>query len=186
MKFIKISLIIFFFITFSNLKADIRKNIIESINQTDTIKFEFIQIANEKEEKGICYLKRPFYLKCQYKDKNQKELIVNRDKLVIYHKRYKKIYNYPISKSYFTEILNKKKFSGMIAEGVLEKKNGALLVKCSLKEKGEITFYFNNKNFNLNGWDLVSLNKNKITFKLLNSIKNSEIEKNFFDIPKLN
>ena len=37
---------------------------------------------------GVCYLKRPHFLKCEYKDKNQKQLIVNRNNLVIYHKRY--------------------------------------------------------------------------------------------------
>jgi len=185
-KFIRVFLVVFLFINFSALKADTKKNIIENINQTDSIKFDFIQITNEEEETGICFLKRPHYLKCEYKDKNQKQLIVNKNRLVIYYKRYEKIYNYPVSKSYFTEILSKEKFSEMIAEGMLEKKDNTFLVKCSLKEKGEIAFYFNNKNFNLHGWDLVSLNNSKITFKLLNSIKNSEIKKTFFDIPKLN
>ena len=185
-KFIRILLTIFVFVNFSILKADPKNNIIENINETNSLKFNFIQITNDREEKGICYLKRPHYLKCEYKDKNQKQLIVNKNRLVIYHKRYEKIYNYPISKSYFTEILSKEKFSEMIAEGVLEEKNNTFLIKCSLKEKGEISFYFNNKNFNLYGWDLVSLNNSKITFKLLNSIKNFEIKKTFFDIPKLN
>ena len=185
-KFIRALLVFFLFINFSILKADTKKNIIENINQTDSIKFDFIQITNDKEERGICYLKRPYYLKCEYKDKNQKKLIVNKNRLVIYHKRYEKIYNYPLSKSYFTEILNKKKFSEMIAKGNLEKKDNIFLVNCSLKEKGQIAFYFNNKNYNLYGWDLVSLNNSKITFKLLNAAKNSEIKKTFFDIPKLN
>ena len=110
-KFIRALLVFFLFINFSILKADTKKNIIENINQTDSIKFDFIQITNDKEERGICYLKRPYYLKCEYKDKNQKQLIVNRNRLVIYHKRYEKIYNYPLSKSYFTEILSKEKFS---------------------------------------------------------------------------
>ena len=185
-KLIRISFIFFLFNNFSILKADIKESIIENINNSESLKFDFVQIANEKKETGICFLKRPHYLKCEYKDKNQKQLIVNKNRLVIYHKRYEKIYNYPISKSYFTEILSKEKFSEMIAEGVLEEKNNTFLIKCSLKEKGEISFYFNNKNFNLYGWDLVSLNNSKITFKLLNSIKNFEIKKTFFDIPKLN
>ena len=74
----------------------------------------------------------------------------------------------------------------MIAKGNLEKKDNIFLVNCSLKEKGQIAFYFNNKNYNLYGWDLVSLNNSKITFKLLNAVKNSEIKKTFFDIPKIN
>jgi len=185
-KFIRILLIFFLFINFSILKADTKKNIIENINQTDSIKFDFIQITNDKEERGVCYLKRPYYLKCEYKDKNQKQLIVNKNRLVIYHKRYEKIYNYPLSKSYFTEILSKEKFSEMITEGILKKKDNTFLINCFLKEKGQIAFYFNNKNYNLYGWDLVSLNNSKITFKLLNTVKNSKIKKTFFDIPKVN
>ncbi len=187
MKFIRIFLFFFLFFEYSILKADIKKKIIENIKGTDSIKFNFIQITNnQKEERGICYLKRPYYLKCEYKDKNQKQLIVNRNKLVIYHKRYEKIYNYPLSKSYFTEILNKEKFSKMITGGILEKKDNAFLVNCSLKEKGQIAFYFDNKNYNLYSWDLISLNNSKITFKLLNPVKNSEIKETFFNIPVKN
>ena len=102
-KIIIAILTIFFSINFTNLPADPKLKIIENINKTDSIKFDFIQITNDKEERGVCYLKRPHYLKCEYKDKNQKQLIVNRNNLVIYHKRYEKIYNYPLSKSYFSE-----------------------------------------------------------------------------------
>ena len=59
-KFIRALLVFFLFINFSILKADTKKNIIENINQTDSIKFDFIQITNDKEERGICYLKRPY------------------------------------------------------------------------------------------------------------------------------
>tara|TARA_B100000700_G_C14941442_1_gene806977 strand:+ start:461 stop:1030 length:570 start_codon:yes stop_codon:yes gene_type:complete len=183
-KFIKIFLIFILFFNYSNLKADPKKNIIENINNTSSIKFNFIQISNDNNENGVCYLKRPYYLKCEYKDKNNKELIVNKNKLVIYHRKYEKIYNYPLSKSYFTEILSKEKFSKLISNGTLLEEDDFFLVKCFFEEKGEIIFYFNSENYNLNGWDLLSLNNTKITFKILNSVKNSEMKKSFFDIPK--
>ncbi len=185
-KIISIFFLISLLFNIPNLKAETKKNIIENINQTDSIKFDFVQITNSKEELGICYLKRPFYLKCQYKDKNQKELIVNKRTLIIYHKRYEKIYNYPLSKTYFTEILSKEKFIELIKNGVLAKKGSIIIIKCKLEGKGEIDFYFNGKNFSLNGWDLNSLNENKISLKIFNSVKNPEIKKSFFDIPKIN
>jgi len=185
-RFIRILLIFLLFNNFSILKADTKKNIIENINNSESIKFDFVQITNNKEETGICYLKRPHYLKCEYNDKNQKEIIVNRKQLVIYHKRYEKIYNYPLSKSYFSEILNKQKFSEMIAKGTVRKKDDVFLVNCFLEEKGEIVFYFSSKNFDLKGWDLINLNGSKIIFKILSSVKNSAIEKTFFDIPQVN
>ena len=139
-RFIRILLIFLLFNNFSILKADTKKNIIENINNSESIKFDFVQITNDKKETGICYLKKPHYLKCEYNDKNQKELIVNRKRLVIYHKRYEKIYNYPLSKSYFSEILNKEKFSEMIAGGIVRKENDNFLINCFLELISSIFF----------------------------------------------
>ncbi len=185
-KFIRILSIFLLIINFSILKADTKKNIISNINNSESLKFDFIQISDGKEETGICYLKRPHYLKCQYNDKNQKELIVNKNKLVIHQKRYKKIYRYPLSKSFFSEILDRQRFSEMISKGKINKVDDNFLVNCFLKEKGEIIFYFNSTNFNLEGWNLISLNNKKIIFQVLNSVNNLEIKNSFFDIPKIN
>ena len=185
-KLIRITFIFFFFNNFSILKADIKENIIANINNSENLKFDFVQIANEKKETGICYLKRPYYLKCEYDDKNQKELIVNRKRLVIYHKRYNKIYNYPLSKSYFSEILNKEKFGEIITNGKIKKEKETFVINSLIPEKGKISFYFTIDNFDLIGWDLISIDNSKIIFKILNISKNSEIKKNIFDIPDIN
>tara|TARA_Y100001970_G_scaffold269905_1_gene363114 strand:+ start:3396 stop:3965 length:570 start_codon:yes stop_codon:yes gene_type:complete len=185
-KVIKILIFLILSFNFTILKADIKKNIIEKINNSETLKFEFIQISNNKDEDGVCYIKRPHFLKCEYDDKNQKELFVNNKSLVIYHKRYDKIYNYPLSKSYFSEILSKKKFGRIISEGSLIRNNDVIKVNCFIKEKGEIIFYFDIESFELIGWDLIDLNQNKITLKIINTEKNLNIEKSFFKIPKKN
>ena len=91
-----------------------KSKIIENLNTIETLNFEFVQISYDKKEKGICFLKRPHFLKCIYKDQNEKELIVNRGNLVIYHKKYNKSYFYPVSKSYFMDILDKKKFKDLV------------------------------------------------------------------------
>ena len=100
--------------------ANTKLEIVNNLNSIETLKFEFIQISFEKKEYCICFLKRPHFLKCIYNNnKNQKELIINRTNLVIHHKRYNKTYYYPVSSSYFLEILNKKKFANIILEGSL-------------------------------------------------------------------
>tara|TARA_Y100000591_G_scaffold249118_1_gene220288 strand:- start:582 stop:1151 length:570 start_codon:yes stop_codon:yes gene_type:complete len=183
------SLILFLLLplnSFSILKADIKENIIQNISNVETLSFSFNQISLDKKENGICFLKRPQYLKCEYNDKNQKELIVNRKKLVIYNKRYKKIYSYPLSKSYFNEILDKNKFSKMINGGIVKKEKNNFIVDCYLKEKGNIILYFNVKNYDLMGWDLISLNNSKIQFRMFNNSKNLKIDEKIFDIPKIN
>ena len=118
-KSILILLIFIFSINTTNLTANTKSEIINNLNNIETLKFDFIQISFDKKEDGICFLKRPHFLKCIYEDKNQKELIVNRKNLVIYHKKYNKTYYYPVSKSYFVDILDKKKFKSLILDGDL-------------------------------------------------------------------
>ena len=59
-------------------------------------------------------------------------------------------------------------------------------IKYLNKNKGEITLFFNKKNYNLNGWRLVDINNNITLLKIENLIKNSDIKKNFFLIPEEN
>ena len=138
-----ISIIILFISYFNPLKALEKISIINNFNSSETLKFDFKQKSFDKDEKGVCFLKRPYFLRCLYNDKNQKELIINNRVLVIYHKRYKKIYRYPVSKSFFIDILNREKFSKLISNGEsLENKN-FFEVKYSDEKRGEITFAVN-------------------------------------------
>ena len=186
-KNITLILFIFLFINYFNqLKALEKISIINNFNSSETLKFDFNQKSFDKDEKGVCFLKRPYFLRCLYNDKNQKELIINNRVLVIYHKRYKKIYRYPVSKSFFIDILDREKFSKLISSGEsLENKN-SIEIKYFNKNKGEITLFFNKKNYNLNGWRLVDINNNITLLKIKNLIKNSDIKKSFFLIPEEN
>ena len=171
---------------FGSLKAIEKISIINNFNSSETLKFDFTQKSFDKNEKGVCFLKRPYFLRCQYKDENQKELIINNRVLVIYHKRYNKIYRYPVSQSFFTDILNKEKFSELISNGEKLPNKSFIEIKYLNKNKGEITLFFNKKNYNLNGWRLVDINNNITLLKIENLIKNSDIKKNFFLIPEEN
>ena len=77
------------------------------MNNIDNIQFKFTQKTNENIAKGKCILAFPSKLKCDYKDKNEKELIVNKKMMAITQKRYGKTLFYPLSKSTFINILNK-------------------------------------------------------------------------------
>ena len=124
-NFFFILLINIFFYSFS--KANPKIEIIKNINSLETLKFDFIQSSFGNVERGICYLKRPYYLKCIYSDKKQKQIIINNKTLVILHKRYDTKYFYPASKSFFLDILDKKKFSYLIKNGelIFEKRHRA-------------------------------------------------------------
>ena len=184
-KSILIVLIIFFF-NITSLIANEKLKIIENMNNIETLKFNFVQISFDNKENGICFLKRPHFLKCIYEDKNQKELIVNRKNLVINHKRYNKTYFYPVSKSYFVDILDKKKFQNLILDGDLNLNEKILEIKYSAENKGEIIFFFEKESFNLSGWEIIDLNGNYTNFKISNLNKNQNLDKKLFNIPTIN
>ena len=177
---------IIFFLNIPSLLANEKLKIIENINNIETLKFNFVQISFDKKENGICFLKRPHFLKCIYEDKNKKELIVNRRNLVIYHKRYNKTYYYPVSKSYFIDILDKKKFENLILDGNLSLNEEIFKIKYSTKNKGEIIFFFNKENFNLSGWEFIDLNGNHTSFKIDNLNKILNLYNKLFSIPEIN
>ena len=185
-KFILILNILFFFLSYSNSQANNKIEIVKNLNSVETLKFDFAQKAFDKKEIGICYLKRPHFLKCLYEDKNQKELIINKRILVIYHKRYNKIYRYPLSKSYFIQILNREKFSEVIMKGEMQVNDDFSEIEYLDENKGQIIFYFNNKDYDLAGWRLIDINNNITVFEMNNQLKNIEIKKSFFSIPEEN
>ena len=182
-KIIKISLSIFFLIYFNSVNAIEKINIINNFNSLETLKFDFTQNSFSKNEKGVCYLKRPHFLKCLYKDKNQKELIINNRILVIYHKRYNKIYRYPLSKSFFLDILNRDKFSKLISNGKSSLNESYFEIVHLDENKGEITIFFDKEKYDLKGWRLVDINNNITILEINDYVKNLEIKKNFFLIP---
>ena len=54
------------------------------------------------------------------------------------------------------------------------------------ENKGQLIFYFNNKNYDLIGWRLIDINNNITVFEMSNQSKNIEIKKTFFSIPEEN
>ncbi len=169
-----------------NLNADEKQKIIENLNSINTLKFDFIQVSLGKKETGKCFLKRPHFLKCIYNDKNQKQLIVNKNNLIIYHARYNKSYFYPTKRSYFLDILDKKKFENLIFSGLIAQNKNHYEIKYSDKDKGEILFFFDLASFDLKGWEIANLDDNKTTFILKNIFKNREINNKLFLVPNTN
>ena len=182
------SVLIIFFLLIINktLYADEKQKIINNINDIETLEFDFNQTSLDKKEIGKCFLKRPHFLKCFYNDENQKQLIVNRNNLIIYHERYDKSYFYPTKKSYFLDILDKKKFESLILLGSIEQKNSKFEIKYLDQNKGEITFYFNLNSFDLEGWKITNLIGGQTSFELNNILKNQEIDKELFRVPNTN
>ena len=159
--------------------------IINRLLEIENLTFKFEQITPGKKETGNCFLVFDSKLKCSYLDKTQKEIIINNKRLVIIQKRYNKIYSYPVSKSLFMEILNKKSLINLVRESSLELKDNIRLVYLD-KNKKKIIVFFEPKNYNLVGWQIEDRFQNNIYFLLKIQSTNTEIDNSLFKIPSIN
>ena len=101
--------ILIYFLSLIVSKADLQKKIINKLNSTETLSFNFKQKIADKEEFGNCFIKYPLLMKCNYKNTKEKILISNGKTVAIIKKKYKKIYYYPLKSTPLFTILQKKK-----------------------------------------------------------------------------
>ena len=174
-----------FFIYSINLQADKKQLVIDKLLEINNLTFTFKQIRGDKTEAGTCFLIFDNKLKCEYSDKNQKEIIINNKTLVIIQKRYDKIYFYPFSKSPFLKILNKKNLINLIKNSNLELNNNINLIYLDKKGK-KITLYFKKENHELIGWKVEDDLLNEINFLLKIQSINTQIDNGLFKIPSIN
>ena len=184
--FLKALIVLFFFInSFLNLQASEKKSIINYFSNINNFSFNFEQVTKEKIEMGNCVLEFNDKLRCIYNDKMQKEIIIKNKTLVVLQKRYDKIFYYPVSKSPFVNILNKKKFINLIKKSDLILNDNIELVYLDKNQK-KITVFFEKKNFTLIGWLIEDDFQNQIYFSLQITKTNSEIDEDYFKIPVIN
>jgi len=71
----KILLPIFFLFSFHLFAAE-KDKIITRLNNLNSLEFTFVQLINEKVEKGNCLLEFPGKIKCEYFDDKKKNLLL--------------------------------------------------------------------------------------------------------------
>ncbi len=177
-------LIFILLILTSNLKAEVKEKIIQNLKNTKNLDFNFEQNINGKIENGNCTIEYPKKIFCKYARSNNKVLVSNGKSLVI--KTRTSYYRYPIEKTPLDLILDKKYLIKKIYE-LKERVVNKNLINYTILEKGnQINIFFDNKNYNLVGWQNTDIYQNfNITF--LSSIrKNRVISENLFKIPSEN
>jgi len=172
-------LVFFFLVTDTN--ANNKKNIIINLKNTQNISFEFEQNINEKIEKGNCIVKYPKQIYCKYEERNNKILVSNGRSLVI--KTKESYYRYPLKKTPLNLILDKNFIIHKI-KNLEEKIIDKSFINYTINDNNnEINIFFDNKTFDLIGWQTKDIYQNlNITF--LSSIKkNVIIDKYLFKLP---
>ena len=179
----KYFLILIFFTLLSNTQASNKEKIIENLQNIVSLNFQFEQNINGKVENGNCIIQYPKKIYCKYQKKN-KILVSNGKSLVI--KTKVSFYRYPLNKTPLNLILDKNFLIKKIVnlkENILDK----TYINFEIVENdSEINIFFDNKNFNLVGWQTKDIYQN-INVTYLSSIKiNQQIDKNLFKLPTQN
>ena len=181
-----INRLIFLFLLFSiaEASANIKEKIIQNLNDTDNLTFNFEQNVNGKTENGHCALAYPKKIFCKYNLKNNKVLVSNGKSIVI--KTKSSYYLYPLKRTPLNLLLNKKFLIDKI-ETLNERILNNKLVNFKFYEEDfEINIFFDYNTLNLIGWQTTDIYQNlSITF--LDSIKrNEKLNNNLFVLPKQN
>ena len=180
---LKYFLILIFFTLLSNTQASNKEKIIENLQKTVSLNFQFEQNINGKIENGNCTIQYPKKIYCKYQKKN-KILVSNGKSLVI--KTKVSFYRYPLNKTPLNLILDKNFLIKKIAN-LKEKKLDKNYINFEIIENNnEINIFFNNKTFNLVGWQTKDIYQNiNVTYLSLIQV-NQQIDKNLFKLPTQN
>ena len=168
---------------FSNSQADNKDKIIENLESTKNLSFKFEQNINEKIENGNCIIQYPKKIYCKY-IKNNKILVSNGKSLVI--KTQTSFYRYPLNKTPLNLILDKNFLIEKI-RNLKEKKLNKDYINFEIVEnESEINVFFDDKSYNLVGWQTKDIYQN-INVTYLSSIQiNQKIDQNLFNQPRQN
>ena len=176
-------LVFIFFVLISNSKAEKKEKIIENLQNIENFKFKFEQNINGKIENGICTIKYPKKIYCNYK-KNNKILVSNGKSLVI--KTELGFNRYSLEKTPLNLILDKNfliKKINTLEENIIDNN----LINFTIVENdNEINIFFDNETFNLVGWKTRDIYQNTSMTYLSSLEINKKISKNLFNIPSQN
>ena len=180
---LKYFFILIFFTLILNTQANDKDKIIKNLQNTESLNFKFEQNINGKVENGNCTIQYPKKIYCKYQ-KNNKILVSNGKSLVI--KTRTSFYRYPLNKTPLNLILNKNFLIKKIYN-LEEKKLDKTYINFSIVENdNEINIFFDNKTFNLIGWQTKDIYQN-VNVTYLSSIQiNQKVDKKLFKLPTQN
>ena len=180
----KFLLILLLITPIKEVLAAVKDNIIKNLQDINNVSFNFEQNINGKTENGRCVIEYPKKIFCKYNLSNQKILVSNSKSLVI--KTITSYYFYPLEKTPLNLILDKEFLINKINilnERIVDDK----FINYNFSEDdNEINIFFNKINYDLIGWQTLDIYQNLSITYLSSIIKNKELNKNLFLLPKQN
>ena len=175
--------IFIFLILYSNVQASNKDKIIENLQNTENLNFDFEQNIKGKIENGNCTIEYPKKIYCKYQ-KNNKILVSNGKSLVV--RTITCYYKYPLNKTPLNLILDKNFLIKKIYN-LKEEKLDKNYINFVIKENDhEINIFFDEKTFNLIGWQTIDIYQNINVTYLSSILINQQIETDLFKLPTQN
>ena len=173
-------------LSFSNsVQATLKDEIIQNLEITNNISFNFEQNIDGKKEKGNCIVQYPKKIYCYYDNINKKIMVSNGKSLVIKNTLSKQYYIYPLKKTPLNLILDKKFLINEINKLEPRIIDNEYLNFTIENKNYIINLFFNNKTLNLIGWQTQDIYQN-LVITFINEIKiNKNINQNIFKLPSL-
>ena len=183
---LKFLMAVLLFNFYSPVFSSTKDRIIDQMQLTKNLSFNFIQTIGNKNESGRCIIKYPKKIWCEYNNSNKKTIISNGRSLVIKIRNNANYYIYPLRKTPLEFLLDKEYLiSKMSALEPKEIDNKYLNFKI-YENNNEINIFFDMKNLNLIGWQTEDIYQN-LVITFISSIKiNQEIDNKIFILPRNN
>ena len=183
MKIFFFTLLILSFL--NSVQAGLKEEIIQNLEITNNISFNFEQNIDGKKEKGNCIVQYPKKIYCYYDNINKKIMVSNGKSLVIKNTLSNQYYIYSLKKTPLNLILDKKFLINEIKKLEPRIINNEYLNFTIENKNYIINLFFNNKKLNLIGWQTEDIYQN-LVITFINEIKiNKNINQNIFKLPSL-
>jgi len=179
-----IFIFLFFLIFTFEALASVKNNIIQNLKNIENVSFDFEQNINGKIEDGNCTIKYPKKIFCKYNLNNKKILVSNGRSIVV--KTSNSYYIYPIEKTPLNSILNKNFLLEKIKNSEERIIDNKFINFRFIESENEINIFFDKNTYNLIGWQTIDIYQNLSITYLSSIIKNKDLEKNIFKLPKQN
>jgi len=180
----RILLFIFFFLFNNFANASIISKIINNIDSTKSMKFNFVQKIDGKIEKGECIVVYPKKIFCKYIDFYNKILVSNGKSLVINSDKNNQYFRYSLDKTPLNLILDKKFIISKIYK-LEEDSNFPFYYVFDLDyENNSIKVFFNKNDLNLIGWETKDIYQNIVQTFISDIQKNISVDNKIFNIQR--
>ncbi len=163
--------------------AELKNELIQKIQNTKTLSFNFKQHIAEKIETGNCHIQYPRLMQCDYEDSFKKRLISNGKTLAIIQRRYKKIFYYPLKTTPLYLILDKKYLIDFIKTSQPLELNKRFIEYEIQEKKRKLSILFDKNSLDLMGWKTIDIYQNEVKFFITDLEINVPLSKNLFKIP---